>query len=230
MNESTERLADLLIQLNDLVAEQMNVTLRQDPFAQQKMYEKWIRLDEWRLRDQGLPLALGVDPVQWASLLEMTEIKDLVDKTWQAFSELSMSVSGMGVINTDNHSDEWNVSPGVFYRWLVAQGITVPDALDALMQFVMTVVKKPDSLIDNATLYDQAATAPGSRSSDREKVLGAAFNIVSKEPDACRHESGLTDGRALAEMIAAQSIRWFDSPTPPLSVARMGDLLEKWLE
>lgn len=230
MNESTERVVDLLIQLNDLVAEQINENLRQDPFAQQKIYEKWIRLDEWRLRDQGLPLALGVDPVQWASLLEMTAIKEMADKTWEAFCEFPSTAYGLGVINPDDHSDEWNVSPGVFYRWLIAQGISVPDSLDALMAFVMTVVKKPVSAIDNGSQIDQAVAASGSTASDREKVLIAAFNIVSKEPDACRHESGLTDGRALAEMIAAQSIRWFDTPTPPLSVARMGDLLEKWLE
>lgn len=229
MNDSTDKLVQAMFDLGDAALEKITENLQQDPFDQQKIYEKWIRQDNWSLRDQGMPLAVGLDPEKWAELFELSGFKELETAAWEAFESLSPTEDGPNILNLNDETGNWKVNPAEFYRWLNAQGITVPDSLDSLMQFVMTVVRKPVAQME-VSASDPASVASQFRSSDREKVLGAAFNIVSKEPNACRDDSGLSNGRALAEMIAAQSVLWFESAKPPMSVEKMGDLLEKWLE
>lgn len=228
MDDTKDKLIQSMFDLGELVLEKISENSKQDPFDQQKIYEKWIRQEEWKLREQGLPLAVGLDPEKWKELFDLQGFKELEAAAWEALEKLSPTDEGPNILNLDDETGEWKVDPSEFYRWLNRQGITVPDALDSLMQFVMTIVKKPAEPIMDTS--DPASAISGSRSSDREKVLGAALNIVSKEPNACRDESGLTNGKALAEMIAAQSVLWFESSKPPMSVEKMGELLENWLE
>ncbi len=230
MSDTNDKLVQTMFDLGDLVLEKITENLNKDPFDQQKIYEKWIKQDAWQLREQGLPLAIGLDPEKWSELFELSGFKELEQAAWEALEKLSPTEEGPNVLNLDDETGDWKVDPSEFYRWLNSKGITVPDSLDSLMQFVMTVVLKPKEQTGGAMASDPASAASGSRTSDREKVLGAAFNIVSKEPNACRDDSGLTNGMALAEMIAAQSVLWFESSKPPMSVEKMGKFLEKWLE
>ncbi len=229
MSDSADKLVQAMFDLGNAALEKITENLEQDPFDQQKIYEKWIRKENWSLRDEGMPLAIGLDPEKWAELFNVAGFEELETAAWEAFESVSPTDAGPNVLNLDDETGDWKVSPAEFYRWLNAQGITVPDSLDSLMQFVMTVMKKPVAQMDVLS-SDPASAASQFRSSDREKVLGAAFNIVSKEPNACRDDSGLSNGNALAAMIAAQSVIWFESAKPPMSVEKMGDLLEKWLE
>ena len=228
MSETNDKLVQTMFDLGDLVLEKITENIKQGPFDQQKIYEKWIKQDEWQLREQGLPLAIGLDPDKWTELFDLSGFKELEQAAWEALEKLSPTEDGPNILNLDDETGKWKVDPSEFYRWLNQQGITVPDALDSLMQFVMNIVKKStEPAMDGS---DPASGVSQIRSSDREKVLGAAFNLVSKEPDACRDDSGLTNGKALAEMIAAQSVLWFESSKPPMSVDKMGEFLEKWLE
>ena len=230
MNDKTHKLVQAMYELGEVALDKIAENLKQDPFDQQKIYEKWIRQDEWTLREQGLPLAIGLDPEKWSELFDVSGFKELEQAAWEAFEKLSPTEEGPNVLNLDDQAGKWKVNSSEFYRWLNAQGITVPDALDSLMQFVMNIVAKPTSQMMDTMSSDQANGVPQSRSSDRENVLGAAFNIVSKEPNACRDESGLTNGKALAEMIGSQSVLWFRSSKVPMSIEDMGVFLEKWLE
>ncbi len=226
MSDTNDKLVETMFELGDLVLEKISENLKKDPFDQQKIYEKWIKQDEWKLRDQGLPLAIGLDPEKWSELFDLSGFKELEQTAWDALEKLSPTEEGPNILNIDDETGEWKVNSTEFYRWLNSKGITVPDSLDSLMQFVMTVILKPKE----DTASEPANVVAGSGTSDREKVLGAAFNIVSKEPNSCRDDSGLTNGKALAEMIAAQSVLWFEKSKPPMSVEKMGDFLEKWLE
>jgi len=228
MDDTKEKLAQTMFDLGDLVLDKITENLQQDPFEQQKIYEKWIKQDEWKLREQGLPLAIGLDPEKWKEMFDLSGFKALEETAWKALKNLSPTEEGPNILNLEDEAGEWKVYPSDFYRWLNREGIIVPDALDSLMQFVMNIVKKTAEPTMDAS--DPASSVSGSRSSDREKILAAAFNIVSKEPNACRDNSGLTNGKALAEMIAKQSVLWFDSPKPPMSIEKMGALLEKCLE
>lgn len=225
MVDEADKLVQAMFDLGEIVLEKITENQKQDPFDQQKIYEKWIKEDEWQLREQGLPLAVGLDPDKWKELFDLSGFKDLEAAAWDALEKLSPTDDGPNVLNLDDEVDKWKVNAAEFYRWLNRQGITVPDALDSLMQFVMTIVKKPVQ-----ETFDQESSISQSQTRAREKVLGAALNIVSKEPNACRDDSGLTNGTALAEMIGAQSVLWFESSKPPMSVKEMGEFLEKWLE
>ncbi|MFK8068240.1 MAG: hypothetical protein AB8D52_08345 [Gammaproteobacteria bacterium] len=227
MVDETEKLAQAMYDLGEITLVEITENLKQDPFDQQKIYEKWIKEEEWQLREQGIPLAIGLDPEKWKELFKLAGFEEVEEAAWEAIKKLTPTGEGPNVLNPEEEVEKWKVNSTEFYRWLNQQGISVPDALDSLMQFVMTIVKKP---VSEAMASDQAGLFPQTRSSDREKVLGAAFNIVSKEPNACRDDSGLTNGSKLAEMIAAQSVLWFESSKPPMSVKDMSEFLEKWLE
>lgn len=217
-------LDDFLDSMNTLgmaAADFVQSSLQADPFAQQKIYEKWVRADEWRLMDEGLPLALGLDPEQWRKFYDAQQ--DACTEAQQAMIALIKQGAGPTVSNPGDEEAQWQSPAGNYYRWLNANGQTVPDAMDAIMQFVMTVVKKPQ-------IEEAPVAQTGASNSGREKVLIAALNILSKEPNACRDPSGLTNGQALAEMITAQSVRWFDSPIPPMSVEEMSQFLVTCLE
>lgn len=229
MSDANDKLVQAIHDLGEITLDRIAENLKQDPFDQSKIYEKWIKQDEWKLRDQGLPLAIGFDPEKWSELFDLSGFKELEERAWKALESVSPTEDGPKLVNPDEQAGQWKVEPSEFYRWLNVKGITVPDALDSLMQFVMNIVK-PASQMAETLPSDKAGTVPQSKSSDREKVLGAAFNIVSKEPNACRDDSGLTDGKALAELIASQSVLWFESSKPPMTVEEMGAFLEKWLE
>jgi hypothetical protein len=74
-----------------------------------------------------------------------------------------------------------------------------------------------------------AGLSPAAASA-REQVLGAALNLVAKCPEKCTDAHGFVNGEAVAALIAAQSARWFDAPTPPLSNTEMAQLIDRWLE
>ncbi len=230
MSNLTEKLLQAIEHLNGIVQDRITEEQQKDPFYQQKIFEKWIKQDEWLLRDQALPLALGLDPDEKDTFIAIEGFTEQAQKAWNSLKALSSEGAGPAVSNLYDPPEKWRVESASYYRWLIETGITVPDALDSLMQFVLNVVKKPVPEMTLPETPDRASVVPGSRSSDREKVLGAALNILSKEPDACRDDSGLTNGRALAEMIAAQSVLWFETAKPPMTVEEMGCLLEKWLE
>ncbi|MGH8472551.1 MAG: hypothetical protein ACREVJ_08900 [Gammaproteobacteria bacterium] len=62
------------------------------------------------------------------------------------------------------------------------------------------------------------------------KVLGAALNVLAKCPDRCYDQHGLVSGEKVTQLIAAQSIRWFDAEEPPMRTGEMAELIDKWLE
>ncbi|MGH8590413.1 MAG: hypothetical protein ACREXX_14105, partial [Gammaproteobacteria bacterium] len=72
--------------------------------------------------------------------------------------------------------------------------------------------------------------AEAHQASVREQVLGAALNVLAKCPDQCYDALGLCSGARIAERIAAQSMRWFDAPEPPLAGPEMTALIDRWLE
>ncbi|MFH0352443.1 MAG: hypothetical protein ACHBMF_11040, partial [Chromatiales bacterium] len=66
--------------------------------------------------------------------------------------------------------------------------------------------------------------------STREKVLGAALNVLAKCPDRCYDQHGLVSGEKITQLIAVQSMRWFDTAEPPMRSGEMAELIDKWLE
>lgn len=191
---------------------------------QQRLYEQWLRREEWRLRTEALPLLCGLAPAVWAE----ARLGDAEGRLWEAVNASRTAAVGLPVVNPDAAEDDWRVRPADCYHWARAQGITLPAAFEELIGFILCVVKGREPPVASPA---PATIAPGSGTATvREQVLGAALNVLAKCPDQCYDEHGLTSGERIADRIQAQSLRWFDAAEPPMPPAAMASLIDQWLE
>ena len=98
------------------------------------------------------------------------------------------------------------------------------------MQFIQRVVQRPAASSLDALCREPNPSVDKRCSQHREKVLGAALNVLAKCPDQCYDQHGLVSGEKITRLIAAQSMRWFDTAEPPMRTGEMAELIDKWLE
>lgn len=202
----------------------------EDPLEQQKLYEQWLRREQWLLRREAIPLALAVNPKEWESLTRRDDLRQAERLVWTAVKKCIADQGLPRVIKAHETEDGWSVSPADFYLWAKAEGIAIPEPFEALIQFILRVVKRPEQSQALPCVNDRPAVIPQSRSSERETVLGAALNILTKCPEKCYDEHGFVSGAAIADIIESQSTLWFDSPDSPWPSSDMAALIDKWLE
>jgi hypothetical protein len=195
------------------------------PFPQQLLYERWLKRPVWRLRQEAVPLLLGIDPEAWARGGVVPGSTEVQDRVWAAVHAAVMDRRGPRVIDGGADPDDWCVEPADLYRWASGRGLVLPQSFVALMDFILRTVKTPADAVAVAGTPSEAHLA-----SVREQVLGAALNVLAKCPDQCYDAHGLCSGARIAERIAAQSMRWFDTPEPPLAGPEMTALIDRWLE
>jgi hypothetical protein len=190
-----------------------------------QLYERWLREDAWRLRAEAVPLLVGANPADWGALMPQPTLAAAEQHVWDALVESIKSTQSPRVLNADADPAAWRISPAALFQWASATGIVVPEAFDNLIRFIMQVVRQP--------VAEAMAPPPGIglvHAGAREKVLGAALNLLAKCPERCLDEHGFVSGAIVVKLITAQSVRWFDTRTPPLSESEMADLIDKWLE
>ncbi len=191
-----------------------------DPFAVQKMYEKWVKQDQWLVRAQAIPLLFGVEPELWPRALADPGLREAEQGLWRELREAIRS-GALPAVAADN--GDWKVANNTWYRWASAQAISVPEPFDALMQFVILAV--------GTGLPLEPEPGPATRhAACGEQVLGAALNMVTKCAEKCIDDDGFFSGELIAKLIIGQSVRWFDTPEPPISHQEMASLIDKWLE
>ncbi|MGQ0595538.1 MAG: hypothetical protein ACT4QB_23740 [Gammaproteobacteria bacterium] len=195
------------------------------PFHRQLLYERWLRRPVWRLREEAIPLLLGIDPETWARGGEAPGSTEVQDRVWAAVHAAVMDRDGPRVIDSGAGPEHWCVEPADLYRWASGRGLILPESFVTLMDFILRAVKTPADEV--AAAGTPAETHPASV---REQVLGAALNVLAKCPDQCYDAYGLCSGARIAERIAAQSMRWFDAAEPPLAGPEMTALIDRWLE
>jgi hypothetical protein len=203
-------------------------SLGDDPLALTLLYEKWLKRDAWTLRGEAIPLLLGVRPEDWAVALEETPMRAAEQAAWNKLKDCVIQTGNPKVTRLSEADTVWQVTPVALYAFTQSQGITVPDAFAALIQFLQRVIKVPVS--QELSQNEPPSRTSGNPPSIREKVLGAALNVLAKCPDQCYNDLGLVNGATLASLIQSQSVRWFDTPIPPISQGEMTELIEKWLE
>ncbi len=206
-----------------------------DPSAlgQQILYERWLKKPAWRLRDEAIPLLLGIDPEEWRradGATGSTRLVEAHERVWDAVRASVMDRAGLRVVDPDAAPADWCVEPAEIYRFASARGMVVPAPLTALMDFILRTVKPSARGLQDQRGPDRRGRAEPFEPSVRERVLGAALNVLAKCPDECYDEHGLVSGARIALRIAAQSMRWFDVPTPPLSQAELAAFIDRWLE
>ena len=132
---------------------------------------------------------------------------------------------GPRVIDSGTGPEHGCVEPADLYRWASGRGLVLPESFVTLMDFILRAVKAPADEVAVAGTPSETHLA-----SVREQVLGAALNVLAKCPDQCYDAHGLCSGARIAERIAAQSMRWFDAPEPPLTGPEMTALIDRWLD
>ncbi|MGH8588754.1 MAG: hypothetical protein ACREXX_05265, partial [Gammaproteobacteria bacterium] len=150
------------------------------PFHQQLLYERWLRRPVWRLREEVVPLLLGIDPVVWARGGVVPGSTEVQDRVWAALHAAVMEGRGPRVIDSGADPDDWRVEPADLYRWASGRGLVLPQAFVALMDFILRAVKAPAREVAAV-----GTPAEAHQASVREQVLGAALNVLAKCPDQC---------------------------------------------
>lgn len=191
---------------------------------QRRLYEQWLRREEWRLRTEALPLLCGLAPGAWVQ----AQLGDAEARLWKAVQASRVAAVGLPIVNPEAPEDDWRVRPTDCYHWSRAQGVTLPEAFEELMGFILRAVSSQAPAVAAPA---PGTIAPGSGSATvREQVLGAALNVLAKCPDQCYDVHGLASGERIAARIRAQSLRWFDTAEPPMAPAAMAALIDQWLE
>ncbi len=188
-----------------------------DSFALQRLYEKWVTMDEWLLYEEALPLLLGANPDT-----------DFVNSKYE---ELRLKVKAeieqgsLDVIRGKTGKDDVpRVKPATIYHWAIANKLDLPVELVNLMEFVLKTVMlaMPDSV-----LTDEAEHAQ--RSSDVEQILGACLAIVSNHPDKCKNKQGIIKAEKVLSLLDMYADRLFNGQPPELSSAIIRDIVNHWL-
>jgi hypothetical protein len=197
------------------------------PLRLQTLYEHWLRRDAWLLFSEAVPLLLGQDPNEWQFQLKQARLAALEPQVRAALADAVNKTNRPTVLNRESAVDDWEVQPTDIYQWATAQGLAVPEPFERLAQFIMQTVKRGPALGGGPVGGDPVSAA---QANGRERVLGAALNLVGKCPENCRDEFGFLSGDKIVHLILEQSIRWFDQERPPLAAAEMVTLIDKWLE
>jgi len=187
------------------------------------LFERWVTKDSWLLLGEAVPLLLGCDPDLWLTRCADLEILAEVEQLDQELAALAREGTDLPVLNPDAPTHEWRVRPADVYLWTVGLGYRVPEPFATLVQFVLQVVKRPE-------LSRASPGAGASGSEARERVLGAAVALLARTPQACRNDEGFVDPRIIARLLAQQSVRWFESPRPPMPEADIATLVAQWVD
>ncbi len=201
-----------------------------DKLAKQRLFEKWSVKEQWLLKSEAIPLILGLDPEteDWKNNEEQEkEINDLFEHARHCINQ-GMSLS---VIDQEQEENQWQVSPTEFYCWASVSRVNVSEQLAALMEFVISTVKRTTFVTDRK---NEEATSPEAASlshtfnQETEKVLGAALAVLIKHPDDCKNSKGRVKISNITRVILENQSAWFDDKQLSLSQTGMEDLLNKW--
>ena len=232
-NDIAEKLAQLL----DCMLLQSSVPIASPDVASrdaspqaQLLYERWMPKPAWSLRAEAIPLLIGIAPDAWETLRASGECKTRENELWAFVRDAVITEGKPRVMNPDVPDEDWRCAPIDLYQWARASGVPIPEPFEALMQFIQRVVPGSSASLPGAVRQEPNPSSRKDAPSTREKVLGAALNVLAKCPDRCYDQHGLVSGEKITRLIAAQSMRWFDTAEPPMRTGEMADLIDKWLE
>lgn len=186
-----------------------------EDMQQQLLYEYWLKRDTWLLRDEAVPLLLGLDPARIE--LTATDITELWEQARSAAEE-----GELAVYNRQAPVESWSVAPEVVYRWAGNREIALPDPFSSLMEFILKTVQKDESV----RIQDDSEAV--SFNAGNEVILGAALAVINAFPELCRKGDGSIDIRATILKMHEHAGVLFGSEEPELTYERIYDLLKNW--
>jgi hypothetical protein len=189
-------------------------------WSSQRLYETWLKREEWRVYPEALPLLFGIPPEHWEEVATKPGLDTAVAGLWQGLQASVARGDGPPVINPGLSADDWTVRPQGLHAWAHNGGFELAEPFDTLIGFI-------------AKVMFASAQAPSSQAgdtgggNDKEAVLGAALAVVATFPEQCRGQAGWIEAEAVVDVIMAKSAIWFER-APPMSRAAMVELIDKW--
>lgn len=189
----------------------VGLDIRSSDTTRQELYEHWVSVEQWPLATVALPLIVGCDPEAWDRHVAKRSLSRDAARISQAMSAAFDCPA------------ESNVDAQALNAWARREGIELPTALQAIFDFVGTVLGAP-STVDESDHANAFAAAD-----ERERLLGAALALVTKFPDQCRDPNGFFDGQRITRLIKEKGAVWFPAGPPSLNDDEIAGLLERYL-
>jgi hypothetical protein len=186
----------------------------------QRLYEIWLKRDEWRVYQEALPLLFGIPPEHWNAWAAQPGADNAVAALWREIQAAVEHGRGPPVVNPRSAATDWMVRPQDLHTWAHNGGFELPEPFDTLMSFIAKVLSTPAAV-------SLSPVADKDSSSDREAVLGAALAVVASFPEQCRGDAGWIEAEAVVDAILAKSAIWFERG-PPMPRPAMVELIDKW--
>ncbi len=185
--------------------------------SMQQLYERWLKLPEWKARLEALPLAVGIDPDRWQDYLNEYGLVSSEQDLWRRFAESNS-------INSENEP----IPVLAVYAWFQSKNIELPLSFVRLFDFIRQATVSPEPRHHGS--HETPPEISAAERDEREIILGAALSLVSKMPDRCKDEHGFIDGKIISNLILETNARWFASTAPTMTSVQMAELIDKWLE
>lgn len=183
-----------------------------DATAQQRA-ERWCKHAAWPAHSVALPLALGVDPADWAAHVARRNAQAQAELLWQA----------LAVHLRLPPDEDTAIAPEAVAHWARNAGFALPLALQRLLDFMRTVLPQ------EAVAEEGAARPALLRAEAEATLLGAALAQVTRDPAACVDDGGYYDAARIAARVFAQAVVWFPLGPPPFAREEAVTLIARWL-
>ena len=113
------------------------------------------------------------------------------------------------------------IEPSMLRGWSQRTGVRLPQACERLLEYIASVVAP----VQSAAVMSESQGA----SAEREVILGAALQLVTRFPDQCRDDNGFFDGQHIAALMLEKAALWFPLEPPTLDRDAIAELLERYL-
>lgn len=177
----------------------------------QQRYEQALKREHWKLRDEAIPLVIGVDPSSWSAYLRENELGEF---------EAALYACCLPMLSA--HVVDGAVPVEVLIGAFRSEGVELPASLTRLYDFIRQMTLQ--------TVPATETVPPDAADDERAIVLGAALSIVTKMPERCRDKDGFFDGALITNLIFQTAVRWFPMSAPTMSREQVAALIDKHLE
>ena len=213
---------------------QKNVTQRieeiygPDQIKRQLLYEKWVVKEDWRLKDEAIPLLMALDPDNQSCSTNI-DLNKIYNDLWSHARNCSEQ-GLLKVKNPEQPPEEWRARPADVYCWAKISRIEIPDTLGRLMEFVINTVKQTVTGENKPARMNNLDPESGEYALNREKILGMALAILVAYPEQCKNGTGQVTVENILKLIDEKSHIWPAVHIGNLPLAVRRDLLEQWLK
>lgn len=194
-------------------------------------YEKWLKCDDWTLRE-AIFLSCGIEPNEGLRLLRVSDeikfrVSEITDLVLRAIRADSLKVIGM-ILYTNVKLDYHRVRPLIFLKWAIQKQAKLP--LELISGFKLleeeTQIREPESLnkLQKPKIHSNAIRY----SSEREAVFSAICSVLLHHYKECLTSEGKPVAAKISKIIDLNASKfWPDSKEPPLSAAKIEDLISE---